>query len=213
MIKIKQNFMPISPYIFFSLGIFLNFFWIFHRESLSTETQLLFLCITVGLVLVGTLLGAISQTGKKKRLFLQGGIWILFVYYLYILSMVLFFGGLFQIYRTYQGEFQLVPFRTIQSYLSYYRNTGSAVSISNLLGNFVIMMPLGYFLPTLFPSFRRFFVFVPVVGLFAVSVEVIQWQTGRGIGDVDDSILNFLGAVFAYVITRCHQMLKTALKS
>lgn len=205
--------LPISPYLTFSMGIFLNFFWIFHRETLSMHTQLWFLVVTVGLILLSSLLGAITQTGKRKKLFLQGGQWILFVYYLYILSMLLFFGGLFQIYRTYQGEFQLVPFHTIDSYISFYRSTGSYISLYNLLGNIIIMMPFGYFMPTLFPKMENFALFIPFAALLSLSVEFIQWKTGTGIGDVDDSILNFLGAVIAYFITRCHQMLQNALKT
>lgn len=207
------KFLPLAPYITFSMGIFLNFFWIFHRETLSIESQIFCLLTTVFLVLISSLLGAISQTGKKKRMFLLGGQWVLFVYYLYILSMLLFFGGLFQIYRNYQGDFQLIPFHTIDLFLSHYRNTGSLMSLKNLLGNLVIMMPLGYFIPTLFPKMRKFWVFIPFAGVAAIFVEVIQWKTGRGIGDIDDSILNFLGAVFAYFLTRCHQMLQNALKT
>ncbi len=205
--------LPISPYLTFSLGIFLNFFWIFHRETLSMKTQLWFLVVTVCLIFLSSLLGAITQTGKRKKLFLQGGQWVLFVYYLYILSMLLFFGGLFQIYRTYQGEFQLVPFHTIDSYISFYRSTGSYISLYNLLGNVIIMMPLGYFMPTLFSKMENFAFFIPFAGIMALSVEFIQWKTGTGIGDIDDSILNFLGAVIAYFLTRCHQMLQKALKT
>lgn len=207
------NMLPIAPFITFSVGIFLNFFWIYHRETLSTETQVLFLVTTVFLIFLSSLLGAISQTGKRKKLLLLGGQWVLFVYYLYILGMLLFFGGLFHIYRPYHGEFQLVPFYTIDSYIRFYRNTGSYVSLHNLLGNAVIMMPLGYFIPTLFPKMRKFWLFIPMAAAIAMAVEFIQWKTNSGIGDVDDSILNFLGAVFAYFCTRCHQMLQSALKT
>lgn len=201
----------LSPYITFAFAIFVNFFWIFLRDSLSMKFQLFLLATTIVLIVLSSILGAISQTGKKKKIFLLGGQWVLFVYYLYILSVLLFFGGLFQINRTYSGEFQLIPFKTIDSYILFYRNTGSFVSLSNLLGNLVLMMPLGYFIPTLFEKTRKFWVFIPIVAIIATGVELIQWKTGTGIGDVDDSILNFLGAVLAYMVTRSHQMLQKAL--
>lgn len=209
----NHNLRTLSPYLMFSFGIFLNFFWIFHRHSLSIQIQLVFFTITVVLIILSSVLGAVNQTGKKKQAFLAGGQWVLFVYYLYILLMILFFGGLFQIYRTYQTAFQLIPFHTIDSYILFYKNTGSMVSLSNLLGNIILMMPLGYFIPTLFPKCQKFWIFIPMIAVFAVLVEVIQWQTGSGIADIDDSILNFLGAVLAYIVTRCHQMLQKALKS
>lgn len=203
--------LPIAPYITFSIGIFLNFFWIFQRESLSLSMQLWFLTVTVFLILLSSVLGAVSQKGKNKIRFLHGGQWVLFVYYLYILMMLLFFGGLFQIYRTYQGDFQAIPFHTIDAYLRFYHNTGSVISLKNLLGNFVLMMPLGYFIPTLFPSMRKYWIFIPFIAFLALSVEFIQWKTGSGIGDVDDSILNFSGAVLAYFATRLHQIIKEAI--
>ena len=37
----------------------------------------------------------------------------------------------------------LEPFHTIRNYIIYYRRTGSFVSVTNLLGNVVILVPLG----------------------------------------------------------------------
>lgn len=204
--------LPVSPYIVFSLGIFLNFFWIYFRHELSMKSQVFCLFLTICFIVISSFLGAVLEKGKKKKIFIQGGRWILFIYYLYILAMLLFFGGLFQIYRTFQGEFQTIPFHTIDLYIALYKQSGSFVSFYNLLGNIILMMPLGYFLPTLFPKTRNLLIFIPVVAAFAMGVEFIQWKTGTGIGDVDDSILNFLGAVIAYSFTRTSQMLQQALK-
>lgn len=203
----------ISPYISLGIGVFLNFFWIFQREQLSMGVQVVFLALTVFLILLSSILGAMSQKGQKKKLFLQGGQWVLFIYYLYILSMLLFFGGLFQIHRSYHGEFQLIPFQTIDSYIAHYRRTGSFVSFYNLLGNLLIMVPFGYFIPSLFPKMRHFGLFMPFLALCTISVEVVQWLTDSGIGDIDDSILNFMGGMIAYFFTRCHQLLQKALKT
>lgn len=201
---------PVAPYLVFSSGIFLNFFWLYFREDLSMWFQILCLCLTVFIILLSSFLGAITQKGKKKQLFLHGGRWVLFIYYLYILSMLLFFGGLFQIYRTYNGEFQMIPFHTIDNYIAHYRQTGSIISFYNLLGNLIIMMPFGYFIPTLFPKIRKCYLFIPIAALLALGVEVIQWKTNTGIGDIDDSILNFLGAVSAYALTRTAQIIHSA---
>ncbi|MFI3250170.1 MAG: VanZ family protein [Eubacteriales bacterium] len=202
----------ITPYICYGAAIFLNFYWIFRRNSLSLSAQLVCLFLTIALITVGSFLGAIAHSGNTKRRYLRGGVWVLFVYYLYILSMLLFFGGLFHVYRNYTGSYNLVPFHTIDNYISFFRNTGAFVSISNLVGNMVILMPFGVFFPVLFPKLRRFWVFIPIMALIAIGVELLQWQTGTGVADIDDSILNFLGGVLAYVFTRCAQMLGTALK-
>lgn len=208
----KSNLLPQTPYILFASGIFLNFFWIFFREQLSMGVQVAFLALTIIIIAVSSFLAAIHQKGKKKLLYIHAGQWILFVYYLYILSMLLFFGGLFQIQRTYQGEFQLIPFHTIDNYIDHYQRTGSFISFYNLLGNIIVMMPMGYFLPTLFPTLRRFWIFIPFMAAICMGVEFTQWKTGTGIGDIDDSILNFTGAFLAYAVTRLVQMVYIALK-
>ena len=52
-------------------------------------------------------------------------------------------------------------FHTIRSYVRFYHNTGSPVSIMNLLGNVVIMVPLGMLLPVLFRTMRHFWACLP----------------------------------------------------
>ena len=103
-------------------------------------------------------------------------------------------------------------FHTICNYLRYYRNTGSHVSILNLLGNVVIMVPLGMLVPLLFRPMRRFWLSLPLFALVSVGVEYLQWLTATGAADVDDSILNFIGAAAGYVLVRCLQMVYGAVK-
>lgn len=204
--------LSITPFICYACGIFLNFYWIFCRNNLSLSKQVSCLFGTVALVMLGSFLGAVAHNGGAKRRYLRGGLWILFIYYLYILSILLFFGGLFHVTRSYSGSFNLVPFQTIDNYILHYRNTGAFESFSNLVGNMVVLMPFGLFLPVLFEKFRRFWVFIPTMAFVAVGVELLQWKTGTGVADIDDSILNFLGSIFAYLITRTIQMMSSALK-
>lgn len=202
----------LTPFLTSGCCIFLNFYWIYHKDALSMGTQLMFLALTIFLIYATSFFTAINAKGKDKLKILHGGKWVLFIYYLYILYMLLFAGGLFQIYRTYQGEFQVIPFQTIDNYVSHYKQTGNFVSFYNLLGNVLITMPLGYFIPTLFGKMRKFWIAFPFFAFFAAAIEFIQWKTSTGIGDVDDSILNFTGAVIAYVCTRFSQIIKNLLK-
>ena len=42
--------------------------------------------------------------------------------------------------------------------------------------------------------------------LVSCGVEYIQWVTATGAADVDDSILNFIGAALGYLFTRLCQI-------
>ena len=123
-----------------------------------------------------------------------------------ILSVLLFFGGLFHLDRGYGGAVNLEPFHTIRNYIIYYRRTGSFVSVTNLLVNVVILVPLGVLMPVMFRPMRHFWTFLPLAALVSCGVEYIQWVTATGAADVDDSILNFIGAALGYLFTRLCQI-------
>lgn len=184
----------------------LNLFWLMLGDRLSLWTQVSIPVLTVLVAGVGVLLRLRGLPPRAQARYRQGALWALLIYYLCILSVLLFFGGLFFVDRGYGGTVNIQPFHTIRNYLIYYRRTGSFVSISNLLGNVVILMPLGVLLPLMFRPMRRFWLSLPLAALVACGVEVIQWLTATGAADVDDSILNFLGAALGYVVTRLCQM-------
>lgn len=190
----------------------LNVFWLLRGDGLSVDQQMLIPVLSVAAAGVGVFLRTryLGKTGK--RAYRSRALWVLLVYYLAILSVLLFFGGLFHVDRAWGSAVNLEPFYTIRRFFIHYRRTGSLSSLSNLLGNIVILVPLGVLLPIMFRPLRRFWLTLPLLALFAVGVEVIQWRFGVGIADVDDSILNFAGAAAGYMVTRLCQMIFFRLK-
>lgn len=187
-------------------AILVNLVWLLLGDRLGLLLQVAAPAVTVLLAGTGVVLRLWELPRGARPRYLRGALWVLFLYYLAILSVLLFFGGLFQLDRVWGGSVNLEPFHTIRSYLRFYRNTGSPVSIVNLLGNAVIMVPLGVLLPLLFRSMRHFWTCLPLCVLTAVGVEWLQWATATGAADVDDSILNFLGAALGYFLARLCQM-------
>ena len=184
----------------------LNLGWLLLGDSLHLAHQLAVPLVTVAVAGTGVLLRLRALPRQARRGYLRGAVWALFFYYLALLMVLLFLGGLFHMDRGWGGTVNLEPFHTIRSYIRYYRNTGSYVSILNLLGNVVIMVPLGVLLPILFRGMRHFWTFLPLAALASVGVEYVQWRTATGAADVDDSILNFLGAFLGYFFVRACQM-------
>ncbi len=98
----------------------------------------------------------------------------------------------------------LVPFQTIFIYI---RNLfRSVLPISNvffnLFGNMICFMPFAFFLPLLFPKLKngkRFFVTVLCI---AIGIEFFQFLTFSGSCDIDDVILNTLGASLVFLLWR-----------
>jgi len=106
--------------------------------------------------------------------------------------------------RYLETSFNPVPFSTIRRFLLAFR-TGALDNASiavNLLGNLAALMPLGLFLPLLFPRFRRFFPFLLVAVLVVLAIELLQLLLVTGFCDIDDLILNVSGACLAYSVFR-----------
>ena len=101
-----------------------------------------------------------------------------------------------------------IPFKTIASYIKgFFSNTVSGyIANNNLMGNLVLFMPMGLFLPALFKSSRLKHCLIVLIGL--ILIEVLQLITGCGVFDIDDIILNFAGFFMVYCIMRAKFMEK-----
>ena len=139
----------------------------------------------------------------------QSLIRILFLAYCGLMLWLLFGqrmdGTLWDITLNPDGEsVNLVPFATVRLYWGLLQNGASQAllrhAVINLVGNVVMFVPLGWFLPAVWRMFRGFFRAV-IFGISLVClVELLQYITGLGSCDVDDLILNAAGIILGYGI-------------
>ena len=85
----------------------------------------------------------------------------------------------------------LTPLKTIRQQLS---TIDTDESRTQLLGNTLLFMPWGFFLPLLWRTFRRFFPIAGMCLLLTCLIEGTQLFIGRTV-DEDDLLLNFLGSL------------------
>ena len=129
--------------------------------------------------------------------------WTLFIVYMVFLMYFLFFAEIMG--RTYidrDYHYNLTPFREIRRFIVYRRTLGWFAVLSNLLGNVLAFVPFGMILPMLTPQCRNFFHIVLLGFDFSLFVETIQLISKVGSFDVDDLILNTLGAALGYLAYR-----------
>ena len=91
----------------------------------------------------------------------------------------------------------LMPGATISLYL---RHIPSGFAVKNLVGNVVAFIPLGYFLPTVYPKYRKWWKTILFSFLFLLAAESIQLVSMLGVFDVDDIILNLAGCLLGYFV-------------
>ena len=95
-----------------------------------------------------------------------------------------------------------IPFKSICQLIK----TGNMyIIIRNILGNIALFMPLGFILPLI--SKRKLTIkSISIIGLMSsIGVEFIQYCISLILGyiykitDVDDIILNFIGAILGFI--------------
>lgn len=141
----------------------------------------------------------------KKRLIL---VFIIIIYSLLLIKVMVFkdipvirighlmfnFGGVES-----KNLSNFVPFKTILFYLL--GNNGFVIALINLVGNVVLLVPIGFLFSFIYSktTWQKIIVLAVVVGL---SIEVMQAVLGVGVFDIDDLILNGFGVVIGYWVSK-----------
>lgn len=142
---------------------------------------------------------------KEKNSFLYP----LFVFYiLFVIKAVILkypFSTLYEISKGWTKSVVLegldtanfTLFRTIRMYIVY---SDRLNSFENLVGNVVVFIPLGFFLPLLFQACERIIETMMVSFIFILAIELFQLFSAFGAFDVDDILLNCVGSLLGYLV-------------
>lgn len=126
---------------------------------------------------------------------------ILFVAYVLLLMYLLFFSEAYGRIADAQQEYRynLVPFVEIKRFWIYREQLGSFALFTNIFGNVLGFIPYGFILPVICRGLRNGFLIILSGFSLSLCVETIQLVTKVGCFDVDDMILNTLGAAVGYL--------------
>ena len=141
-------------------------------------------------------MAANKKTSKAK-------LWVCFLAYLLLLGYVLFFSSGFGREDHAEYRYNLTLFQEIGRYYGVGMRTGSwNLFLLNVVGNIVVFMPLGAFLPKLFVRCRKLLTVALLSLELSFVIEVTQLVTRVGSFDVDDLLLNTIGGILGYLIYR-----------
>jgi glycopeptide antibiotics resistance protein len=141
-----------------------------------------------------------EESMPKKRF--QTAARVLFLIYAAVLIYFLFFAAWYGHApgRAVRSAPNLIPFREIERYLRRGYIIGGRLVFLNLIGNVIGFMPFGFILPLISDRFRKWYMVFLCGFLLTLLVESVQLITGIGIFDVDDMILNTMGALLGYLV-------------
>ena len=96
-------------------------------------------------------------------------------------------------------NFQL--FATVSRYFGVLdRPSGFGLFLYNIIGNVVILIPFGYLFPLINKKVKKWWIFVLVALAFILMIEMMQYFSMSGTLDVDDVMLNMIGAIIGYIL-------------
>ena len=151
-----------------------------------------------------------------KKSTIKAGVAVLFALYLIALIYILFLnnprrGGLFLMEITpfskahFEMFLNLIPFKTE---INYYKllsehTINTELVVMNIGVNLILFLPIGMALPVLFENkFNKLWKLLVFVAVIVIICEAIQFITVRGSADIDDVILNTVGAAIGYGIIK-----------
>ncbi len=96
----------------------------------------------------------------------------------------------------------LIPFADIYAYLTapVKPTVYTLMFLKNIVGNILMAIPAGFFLPLFIKKCRRFRPFLVSITIIIVIIELLQLVSTLGMCDIDDVILNLLGSIVGFKI-------------
>lgn len=120
-------------------------------------------------------------------------LYIIFVFYFLLISELYGRTGEMETYH-----YNLVLFKEIKRFWKYRNQLGIFATAANLLGNILIFLPFGFFMPM--ASKKRNFYITSFYSLtLSLTIEISQLLLMVGSFDVDDLLLNTIGGMLGYI--------------
>ena len=215
--KVKNKIVSIMFYIL--SVVFLLYYGYVELSSnmfMSTFGRLFLLCGSCLFIYLGAFF--LSKYRKDNKA-MKVNLWIFFALYCGLLITLTLFDPMWgrnglSIFNWSQADFSkylnyyvessvnLIPFKTIIGYTKdiFTSLLDTSNIFANLLGNLVCMMPFALFIPMLFKKINNTKKFLITILCITLGIELIQFITFSGSCDIDDIILNTLGAFKMYKI-------------
>lgn len=204
----KQRILIIISGIMYFLSLVLLGFYAFieiikKNYRLTIDGKIILLLLIFFLMYIGGLILVKKYSTKILKINLI--IWLILYIHLFLTLMVFKRGFNYEALNIFSNKelstsFNIIPFKTIIGYLN--NNINIRVFFYNVFGNLIVFMPLAFFLPLLFKKQEKYLNFLITTLIIIVSIELCQLVTHSGSFDIDDVILNVLGASIMFGILK-----------
>lgn len=202
-----------------SISLLIFYFAIEFNKSITFSPigRVVALVLSCILMYIGGIILSKNVSKKYQEKPLKINITVWFILYIILLSTLTLFDDYFyrgnfailgwnkdMLNNYMQHSFNIIPFTTIVPYIINFikGNAAPYIFVYNIIGNVIALMPFAFFLPLLFEKQKRFKTFLCTMIGIVIGIEILQFITFSGSCDIDDVILNTLGACLMFAILR-----------
>ena len=139
----------------------------------------------------------VLKKSKDKNSFRELIINIFFIYFLVLIKITICKMDALQIDLNGNKVINYIP---LVETIKMFKDDGMRFALYNVIGNIILFMPLGFFIPLLFNKKNKISYIVAYGAIISTAIEVIQLQQTYNITDIDDIIFNTLGAILGYLV-------------
>ncbi len=157
-------------------------------EIIEESVDKMWPMLTIFLVIIATVRIAAIKSSNERLVFYKEFGSLVFIIYVFLLYELLTRTELNSV-----SGYNLVPFTEIFRY-----KIGSDLFYFNVVGNIALFIPFGYFISTYIKP-KRILPILIVSVISSTTVEFVQLCIGRSF-DVDDILLNAIGAIIGFLI-------------
>jgi glycopeptide antibiotics resistance protein len=117
--------------------------------------------------------------------------YIIFVIYIFVVLKL-------TIFRETTLSEREVNLTLFQDLINVYKTRTTWQFIRLFVGNIVWFVPWGFLIPMIYKN-NKFFVFLSGFA-FSLAIEILQFALKKGLFEIDDLILNTMGAIIGYFL-------------
>lgn len=152
---------------------------------------------------VGAVWAAVYLLRRRGQAFDRRGFWLGLLFAVYLAALIQI--TVIRSWRALPGSLcaahtlssvQPIPFQTMLETLF----ESPWQFCYNVIGNLVWFVPLGLLGAAAYPKLRRWRALLASSASLSLAIELLQWCFGTGISDIDDILLNTLGAVLGLLL-------------
>ena len=112
--------------------------------------------------------------------------------------------GFMSYHELLSANLNLIPFFSFYNFIAMPVKTGIVVRgfFVNLFGNLLLFLPWGHLLPCISEKMRSAKRFFAVTSAVIICIELVQLFTLLGACDIEDYLLNIIGALIGFAASR-----------